>query len=353
MRSAKTQKPDYAQLTIVLLFHLLLATAPFFFTWVSEELFEFPKMLLVYSLTVLILGVWAGRMVVRQKIIFRRTRLDLPILLFLASQILSTIFSLHPRTSVFGYYTRFHGGLLSTLTYMALYYAFVSNISKKQIKSLLINLFANSILISLYAIAEHFGRSFSCVLITGQFTVDCWVQDVQNRVFATFGQPNWLAAYTIMLLPVGITLFITAKKTIWQLFYATANSLLLMTLLFTKSRSGILGLLIAVIFLFLGQIVLFFQKKIKIHQFLNLKLATFSLLIAVILLVFGSPWTPNLQQIYRRLYRIDFPTASNSAVPVEIGGKEPLKFGDATPSLAREWKLLLIVIIKIGRRLII
>ena len=192
---------------IIILFHLLFMTVPFFFTWVNEELFEFPKMLLTYGFTTLIVGVWIGRMILEKKVFIRQTVFDWPILLFIVSQTLSTIFSIHPSTSIMGYYTRFHGGLLSTLTYILLFYALVSNFSKVALRKLWITIFIAALGVTLYTIPEHFGHSPSCLMITQQFDVSCWVQDVQSRAFATFGQPNWLAAYVISLIPLGILSF--------------------------------------------------------------------------------------------------------------------------------------------------
>ena len=194
-------------------FHFLLLATPFVFTWVNEELFEFNKMLFVYALTVIILASWGVRMVIEKRFITRATVLDIPIFLFLISQILATFFSIHPRTSFFGYYTRFNGGLFSTFTYIALFYAFVANVRKKHLPGIFMTFLISAFLVTLYAIPEHFGHSPSCALITGDFGVDCWKQKVQDRVFGTFGQPNWLAAYTITLVPLTLALSATAQQT--------------------------------------------------------------------------------------------------------------------------------------------
>ena len=41
------------------------------------------------------------------------------------------------------------------------------------------------------------------------FNVSCWQQDVKSRVFATFGQPNWLAAYLEILIFIGLYFYIS------------------------------------------------------------------------------------------------------------------------------------------------
>lgn len=72
----------------------------------------------------------------------------------------------------------------------------------------LTTLLTGAFIAALYAFPEHFGHSPSCFLLQSKFTASCWVQDVQHRVFGTFGQPNWLASYlvTLIFIPLSFTL---------------------------------------------------------------------------------------------------------------------------------------------------
>ena len=218
---------------ISLLFQLLFFATPLFFLPYNFELFEFNKMLLVYGLTVLIAAVWLGRMVLNRQFLFRHTLLDRPLLLFLLSQIVSTVFSIDPYTSVFGYYTRAHGGLLSTISYLLLYWAFVSNLDRKQTLKVVRALLLGGTLVAGYGVAEHFG-----------IDQNYWVQDVKNRVFSTLGQPNWLAAYlaAILFLPFSLKNLPTTKKLARTVFF-WLPPLFYLCLLYTKSRSGLLAFL--------------------------------------------------------------------------------------------------------------
>lgn len=287
--------PSRLRFTITALFHFLLLATPFVFTWVNEELFEFNKMLFVYGVTIMIVGAWIMRMFSEKRLVIRRTSLDLPIFLFLASQILSTLFSIHPRTSVFGYYTRFNGGLLSTFTYIALFYAFVSNIDRKQIKSLLISLLLGGFFISLYAIPEHFGHSASCLMITGKFDVNCWVQKVQDRVFASFGQPNWLAAYTITLIPLALAFSITQKARKIKIFLLSTLTALFITTIFTKSRSGQLGLGAGLGVFLLGSRFVFDNTKEAV-----VKLKTPIIIFILVSIIFGTTITPSINEVWQK-----------------------------------------------------
>src|SRR5205085_2786461 len=108
--------------------YLLFFLVPIVFTGDTSELFEFNKMWLTFGLSITIGAAWIAKMIVQKQIRIQRTPLDVLILLFLLSQIISTIHSLDPYVSWWGYYSRFNGGLLSTICYIFLYYAFVSNL---------------------------------------------------------------------------------------------------------------------------------------------------------------------------------------------------------------------------------
>src|SRR3989344_6972495 len=108
-------------------FYALFLLVPLAFTSATSELFELNKMWLVWALTIIITSSWLIKMVFQRRILLCRTPLDIPIVLFLFFQIISTIFSLDPHVSLWGYYSRFNGGLLSIISYILLYYAFLSN----------------------------------------------------------------------------------------------------------------------------------------------------------------------------------------------------------------------------------
>ncbi len=291
----------YPERLLEWLFTLLIAVTPYVFFFKTEELFEFNKMVFVYGVTVAVIGVWATRMALERRLIWQRTALDIPLGLFFVSQLLSTVFSMHPYTSIFGYYSRFHGGLLSTISYILLYYAATSNLSFAQIRQLFRKGLWASIGVSVYAILEHFGHSFSCYLVTegASFGADCWRQNVQDRVFATFGQPNWLAAYTIMLLSVGIY-FSSIRK---QLFLFRVASVvatlgLFLSLLFTKSRSGFLGFAVGLLVVAAGCGIMWWRHSSQLRtSFRPDWLSGVLGGLLVCLLIFGSIYTPSLSQL--------------------------------------------------------
>lgn len=226
---------------------LLFALVTLLLTPWNYELFEYNKMMAVYALTVIIAGAWLVKSINQGKFRITRTPLDIPIALFFLSQLLSTILSIDPHVSWFGYYSRFNGGMFSIMSYILLYYALVSNLSSVSHWShFLKGALATASVVALYGIAERFG-----------IDKHLWVQDVQSRVFSTLGQPNWLAAYLVVLVPVSMALGLGRMKNfnlrskegkkdvvVFSLFLIF-NSLFFSVLLFTRSRSGLLGFAVA------------------------------------------------------------------------------------------------------------
>ena len=113
-------------------FYLLFFLVPLIMWPDTYELYEFNKMWLVFGMSILIAFLWGAKMVVQKRFELRRTPFDIPIALFLISQIISTIISIDPHVSIWGYYSRFNGGLLSTIAYIFIYYAFATNLTQTQ-----------------------------------------------------------------------------------------------------------------------------------------------------------------------------------------------------------------------------
>ncbi len=224
-------------------FYLLFFLTPLFWNSSNYELFEFNKMILTYALTIIIAGTWILKTINDKRLTLKRTPLDIPLLLFLGANILSTVFSIDPHTSIWGYYSRSNGGLLSIISYLLLYWAFVSNMNFGNVKTILKFGLAAGFIISIWATLEHFGVSFSCVLLRGEFNDSCWVQDVQARVFATLGQPNWLAGYLAMLIFPALYFFLTAKTKFESITYYLLAISYYLAFTFTYSRGPTLGLI--------------------------------------------------------------------------------------------------------------
>ncbi|OGH38079.1 MAG: hypothetical protein A3B44_04275 [Candidatus Levybacteria bacterium RIFCSPLOWO2_01_FULL_38_21] len=272
----------------------------------TSELFEFNKMWLAFGLGIIIAVSWIIKSIVKKELRIQKTPLDIPILLFLASQFLSTIFSWDRHISFWGYYSRFNGGLLSIILYIFLYYAFVTNFLNKDdgifksplgvVKRFLNLSIITGVIVSLWGLPSHFGYDPTCLVFRGNLDVSCWAADFQPRVriFSTLGQPDWLAAYLSILLPVSIAFLLENfkfdPKRIFKInrlgiFYSISSILFYTDLLYARSRSAILATGIAFIFLLFAY---FYIKKVKF------KVLNFTIPVVIFLLItfmVGLPFT--------------------------------------------------------------
>src|SRR3989344_3809067 len=157
--------------TIAFVFNLIIFLVPLIFFPYSSELFEFNKIIIVYLGTIIIFSLWTIDMISQKKVIFARSKLDVPIIIFLFSQLISTVISIDSRTSFLGYYSRFHGGLLSSICYAVLFWAFITYMDKVKTRQFLKTLFISTGIAAVYASLEHFGLSPSCLLISGKLNV--------------------------------------------------------------------------------------------------------------------------------------------------------------------------------------
>ena len=193
-------------------------------------------------------------------------------------------------------------------------------------------MFSSAFLVSIWAIFEHFGKSFSCLIFQdfGKFDVSCWVQDVQTRVFATFGQPNWLAAWIVAITPLTWSFILASKiknqnsKIIlwWMLFV-----MLFLTLIFTKSRSGYLGFGVAILVFWAYTAYKYIKENILKDYFY-----TFGIFMAFslsLIAIFGTPWTPKLGDIINKLPKTQETqetkvqeTKTYQGPALEVGGTE-------------------------------
>ncbi|MBI4137207.1 O-antigen ligase family protein, partial [Candidatus Roizmanbacteria bacterium] len=279
-------------------YYILFFLAPLILTPWNYELFEFNKMLTVYVLTTIVTSAWLIRMILEKRIIFRQTPLDIPFGIFLIVHLIATVNSIDPHISVWGYYGRFNGGLVSLIAYLILYYALVSNVDNRESKKTVLHMLLASLIsgffVAVYGIAQHFG-----------IDAHIWVQDVQNRVFSTLGQPNWLAAYLTVLIPIAGALALyyrraDSKFSYGDYLFGAVCVVYYLTLLYTKSRSGFLAFWIVNILFWAGAWWLTYRHE-AMERFYPYAVGVNSIFLVITLLI-GSPFPQlnNLTQVFQK-----------------------------------------------------
>lgn len=195
--------------------------------------FEFVKTYFVYILGSTIIWLFLIKKIsMAEKIVWPNKFINW----FVIAYTISTIFSSHFYTSVWGYYSRFNGSLISVLILYGIFVVLLNEFSNYDIRKLAEISALAVIPVGLYAIAQHYGVD-----------ITMWKTDASTRVTSTFGQPNWLAAYFAMVIPtiLGKTINIDEKYTEGVDFFWAGLFLVAFTgLWFTYSISGLIALVI-------------------------------------------------------------------------------------------------------------
>ncbi|MEK7610801.1 MAG: O-antigen ligase family protein [Patescibacteria group bacterium] len=300
VKLASTKAHGLEALLLILIF-----LTPLFYTAQTHELFEFPKMYLVYFAATAATAMFLFRSAKSRKIEIARTKLDLPIIIFLISYFISTLFSVDWYTSIFGYYSRFNGGLLSVVGFVALTYILATCLKENPnlIKGLVNSLILSAFLVALFAVAQHFGYQ------KGQ-----WVQDSSARVFSSLGQPNWLAAFLTMIFPLSLALLVIKPLNRWEAGVRMITVIVIFSgFWFTYSLSGLIGMAAALsIFFLVG------CRKLSRRSLILLFVAmSVCALIAV-----SQPgiFSARLNSLFKQLHAAAFAVYAAEARPVEYEG---------------------------------
>lgn len=156
--------------------------------------------------------------------------MDLPILVFALLILISTITSIDPLGSF--------RDLAIHLTAMGFMFVLVNSIkTKKDFNILITFLVIAATLVALYGLYQY---------KVGVDMEDKWVDaannpDVKTRVFSVFGNPNILAEYLIMIIPISISLFWYSKKLNKKAIFLGISLVLMLALVLTLSRGGWIG----------------------------------------------------------------------------------------------------------------
>ncbi|HLQ44740.1 MAG TPA: hypothetical protein VK137_08435, partial [Planctomycetaceae bacterium] len=137
----------------------------------------------------------------RCELTLRRTPLDLPILAYVASAGVSTIFAANANLALFGSYGRLEG-FVTIATYAMLFWLTAQSLSNAtEARGVVKALLAGAFVVSLIA-----------VLQTVAATLTAGPSGGVGRATATFGNANALAAFLAMALPLGINELLGATK---------------------------------------------------------------------------------------------------------------------------------------------
>ncbi len=188
--------------------------------------------------------------------------LVIPVALFFFAYLVSTLLSILPTLSMKGSYTRLQG-TFSIFSYLVIFFAMVANLrSRDQLDRLLDTIILASIPITLYTLLQHYGLDFMG-----------WSQDMRDRPGSNMGNPIFLAAYLIMVLPITLYRIVefypsiqdNGGKGIFRIvlfsFYVCAAMLQFVSILFSQSRGPWLGISGGLFLFILVALILLWRTK--------------------------------------------------------------------------------------------
>ena len=262
------------------LIYTLVLTTPLIFTSSTVEGFEFPKMIVIYIVGTTIIFLFL--MTRTKKLIKPKTTPVMFILAYMAATLTST----HIYTSLWGYYSRFNGGLVSMLVYFGLYITALNLLNKTNFENIKKMMVITSIPVSLYGIFQHL------VLSKDQGTV---------RIFSNIGQANWLGAYLAFCILIALGYMFSQRN--WRL-YLSAYSLGFLGLWLTFSVSSLLGLVGGLaVFTACNRGALVKQPRKAVA------VATFSFLVVVFM---PGIWQKRIEDVYKSITLVQTAHAQNT-----------------------------------------
>ncbi|MBI3335254.1 MAG: tetratricopeptide repeat protein [Candidatus Portnoybacteria bacterium] len=136
--------------------YLLVFLLPLFVLPFTTEMYEFPKLYLLFGLALLSGLGWLGKLIlVKRALVYYRMPLDLAVAALLIGAGLATIFSKDLISSLLGFYGRFSGGFAELLLWIVFYLLITNNFTYRESKQLFSLVFASA-----FVLAVWFGLSF-------------------------------------------------------------------------------------------------------------------------------------------------------------------------------------------------
>jgi putative inorganic carbon (HCO3(-)) transporter len=215
---------------------------PLVVLWSMNDQVILPKLLAARFLILLLVALLLTRWL-RAEIKIRRTPLDLPILAYVASAGVSTIFAANVNLAFFGTYGRLEG-FLTIATYSALFWLTAQAIPNLvEARNVLRALLAGALVVSVVAIFQAVAGTLTAAP-SGESAAQF---GGVARATATFGNANGLAAYLAMALPLGVNEYLQAAKRSDRVLAGNLVAMMTIALLLTFGRGGWVGATVGVV----------------------------------------------------------------------------------------------------------
>lgn len=301
-----------------LLYYSLFLIVPLVVVPWTSELFEFNKIIVIYTITLLLIAVHALRTIWYTKQGLTSTPLHKYMFIFLVALALSTLFSIDRHTSIMGYYGRFNGGLLSQGAGVVLFLGAVTYLNRKTFVKMLRYSAVSSVVVMLWGLSGVIGRDLSCLLFTGTWSNSCWTDQFRpaERMFSTLGQPNWLGAYLAVHIFIGFAFFVLAKNEKYRMRWGGYVLLTYLCIWLTHSRSTMLGAIAGAVVV-LGLFIVRRGEMVGVVKKIRKELVLLGVGLVVVTILVSINWVSVGRSLNPRKF-VASPTAAAVALPSEV-----------------------------------
>ena len=134
--------------------NFLIFSLPLFFLTITNDYFQFNKLILLVMGTGVLLVLWAVKILVEKKFTIKKSPFDIFLFLFVLVFVLATIFSQNKLISFIGYSGNLHWNLVEVITFYFLYYLISANLDEGK----------DTVIASLTFVASTIIASFTTLL---------------------------------------------------------------------------------------------------------------------------------------------------------------------------------------------
>lgn len=243
---------------------------PLLFLPITPEFFSFNKLIFVAIMTTAALILWAINTFVSKNLSIAKSPINIPLLAFVGTVGLSTIFSINKYVSLYGVQGKWFPSLFSILILVGLYYMVSSNIrASGLVKGGLLALFAGITIASLVTLISYYG------IHLGEDPY------LQNQWFTPVGSTTNATILAVVAMLLGLMLYIPEKNLLGKILLGLgciANFLLIL----------VTNLLPMMVILLVGIAALFFLvplERLKREKFALLPLVGVLILLTVLAVI--------------------------------------------------------------------
>lgn len=251
-------------------YYLLAIGLPLAICLSANDVVTLPKAALLWTVSAIVLFCYLSSGLLKARLNFCFFGFGPPLLTLLLVFLTSTLFSVHPATSLIGDYQRYEGAITFFCYFVLFLVAAQVFDNKKKIEPFLMTVVLTGAFLSVYGLLQFFGLEFLP-----------WSKALfeKQRSFATFGNPVYFGAYLSLIFPLATARYLDASERQKTFLFGTATVLIFSCLITTGSRAAWLGALV-------GSMI--FGSVWGFKKMLKRKAAILIFLFAVIAVLFFS-----------------------------------------------------------------